>query len=116
MTTAYRLREQHQYSPSRCDDYHCFAHNVDEIPIGKPYRYCGECFHLFQTAHALKRDRRRVMRPIYLAELWELIRHPRTYSSTGIRQQVSFVARSITNLFTRRARNIYVCPHCAHDF
>jgi hypothetical protein len=97
---AYRLSQQHEAS----DD--CWSHNVDEMRIGTPYIVCGECGHVYQSARALRKARRATMRGIYLGSL----RHANDWMPFW--QSI----RGAVSLYTRRAKRIYHCPLCAHDF
>lgn len=77
-----------------CIDVHCHWHNVDELGTG--YITCGECGHLYRTARDLRRAYRRevLSRPGFGISLrWRLWR-----------------------AMTIRARRIYFCQECIHDF
>lgn len=88
-----------------CGGDHCYAHNVDE-PAANAHTVCGECFHVFPTARALRRDHRRV--------LWQMrpLRGPLPWHSTPWQQSLW---RYLYRLATVRTSQIWVCPHCAHD-
>jgi hypothetical protein len=38
---------------AECGDMHCYYHGLDEDPEGA-FRVCGECFHVYRTAEALR--------------------------------------------------------------
>lgn len=76
-----------------CLGVHCHWHNVDEPGTG--YIICGECGHLYRTARDLRRAwRREVLRPGFHVPLW----------------------RRLWRAATIRARKIYFCQECIHDF
>lgn len=105
MVNPYQTKTPHDASAD-CWRWHCWSHNVDEMRIGKPYLVCQECGHMFQNARSLRKARRATMRGIYLGE----IRHARTWQSLWLD------VRGAVSLITRRAKHIYVCPLCTHDF
>ena len=94
------------HEPSQvCDPYQCYSHHVDEPLPADSFEVCGECFHSFPSARALRRDDRDVrvdMRLHGTSPRWRWLTRPLT--------------RLALLLFDfRRASRIYVCPHCAHD-
>ncbi len=88
-----------------CDDHpdrvHCYEHHEDE-PVGGAYIVCGECFHVWRTAGELRREYRR--------QFWRTTSHG--WFGTDRPSLVSRVWR----VLTVRAKDIYFCQHCIHDF
>lgn len=87
-----------------CAADHCYSHNLDEpMDLNNPDRIvCGECFHYFPDARALRRDYRRM----YIRFLRNTDGHARPYA---IRHTLRLIARLP---FVRR---VEFCPHCTHD-
>lgn len=77
-----------------CHRMHCYSCGVDEPDGG--YITCGECFHVYRTAGELRRAyrRRALSLPVYDVPRWRIWRHA----------------------LTIRAKKIYFCQHCTHDF
>lgn len=93
-----RTRVQHE-PDSDCTDTHCYSCHVDEHFTG--YITCPECFHTYRTAGELRRAYRREL--IHLHRTRPGFEDPSWW-------QVLWKAATI------RAKNIYFCQHCIHDF
>lgn len=83
-----------------CWDWHCVIHDVDEV--GDGYLRCGECGHLYLTA----RDLRRAYRKGYV----ETVRSG--CAGTG----GWMTPMRWWHVLTIRARRIFFCQECIHDF
>lgn len=86
-----------------CIDVHC--HSCHEDEPGSGYIVCGECGHLYRTAGDLRRAYRR--------EYWRLYRAPPT-DLFGMERVPMW--RVVWQILTIRAKKIYFCQHCIHDF
>ncbi len=87
-----------QHEPAdACYEAHCFWHHVDEPSRPGDYLVCGECFHVYRTAGELRRAYRR--------EFWRVSR----------RFGDAWVLR-VWRVLTIRAKKIYFCQFCIHDF
>lgn len=96
--------DQHEPSAA-CHDVHCFAHNVDEP--GPGYLGCQECFHLYRTPRDLRRAHRANCRQAIHKEWW-------TTEPFWAVLRAWISCR--WHLLTVRAKDIYFCPECGHDF
>lgn len=76
--------------PGTVPDDWCWSHNRSEPTTETTYRVCGECSHVFETEGNLIRDHTAVL--LRFHELGE-----------GL-------------ALTDSGSDIYICPHCAHDF
>lgn len=84
---------QHEIGAPLCDTgLHCHSCGVDED--GPAYIGCGECGHLYRRASDLRRAYRRGARRVYGRGMW------------WWRFRANF----------RRARDIFWCQECSHDF
>lgn len=77
-----------------CIGIHCHSHMVDEEGIG--YIFCGECGHVYRTAGQLRRAYRRG------------VMQGRRY---GIPLRLC-----LWRALTVRAKQIFFCQECIHDF
>lgn len=77
-----------------CLPDHCYWHDVDEPGAG--YITCGECGHLYRTARELRRAYRRQV--------------------LGGRSWGVPLSWRLWKALTARARSIYFCQMCIHDF
>ncbi len=80
-----------------CYDQHCFSHHQDEDATGA-YLVCGECFHVYRTPGELRRA--------YRCAFWT-IENPWARPSLAWR---------VWRVLTIRAKRIYFCQYCIHDF
>lgn len=87
-----------------CDAVHCYEHMVDESGTG--YICCGECGHLYQTAGDLRRRYRTVV-----WDMWR--RQPRIFRSEWTGPGLFGI---LFMMATVRAKKIYFCQYCIHDF
>jgi len=100
------MRDQHEPTRS-CADMHCYSCMVDEPGTG--YIVCGECGHVFRTARELRRLHRR--------GLWKAHRSiDGVIAGVPVDMPAVPLWRVAWRLAMVRAKNIYFCPHCIHDF
>lgn len=83
-----------------CNDVHCYSCNEDED--GYAYIICRECGHRYRSAGELRRVYRRQFLRTSRQSWFDMKPPPRW--------RVWWIAVTI------RARNIYFCQHCIHDF
>lgn len=79
----------HEPGPE-CGDTHCYSHHVDESDVGA-WRVCGECFHVYPTAEALR-------------EAWADV----TADGYGLPPGTDVIAPPV--------EQIHACPYCLHDW
>jgi hypothetical protein len=91
--------EPHEVTDA-CFTFHCHWCNVDEP--GNGYILCGECGHLYRTKGELRRAYRRAI----------LSLDRRTF--LGIKPMPRW--KIWWKVLTIRAKNIYFCQYCIHDF
>lgn len=91
MTTPHEMTEA-------CEPLHCWIHHIDE-PGDGAYRICGECFHAYPTARAMRRD----------------YRHASRQAEFHLPSGTSWWRRA-WRLATVRASRITFCQHCTHSF
>lgn len=82
-----------------CCRWHCYVHGVEEYDP-KPYLICGECYHVFPTARALRR--------VYLHGWVEV---DRRFVRSRWRRAFYRLRHSLT-----RTKSIGFCPCCSHSF
>ena len=94
-----------------CFQDHCFSCGVDEYCDSHLGHYirCRECGHIYRTAKELRREYRRMS--------WENHRgyirsSPWIFSNQFTPSTLSVLWRTLTI----RAKNIYFCQKCIHDF
>jgi hypothetical protein len=111
---------QHEISES-CKADHCEWHHVDEP--GPAYIVCGECFHSYSSARALRSAYRRQAFRIHWKALWGGDRFKITDRAfaelAGIKLPRFMWLRTVRSLLRLpfvRASKIYFCPECSHDF
>jgi hypothetical protein len=96
--------EPHQITDD-CADAHCFFHDVDEDPIGA-HIVCFECGHVYRTAGQLRRDYRR--------GYWDTTgRGAKLFGEKGFGPSL---AARLWRMLTVRAKDIFFCQECTHDF
>lgn len=88
-----------------CAQVHCHVHNVDERD-DNAYICCIECGHVYRTAGALRRAyRRKSFLLLDWSDPW--FRSNDLYAS---------VLRVLWRALTIRARDIFFCQMCSHNF
>lgn len=87
---------------------HCFSHHVDEPADDSTYMICGECGHVYQTAGELRREYRRARWAIHKVDRRAGIQHP------AFRPLPTWLV--LVEIWTIRAKKIFSCQHCTHDF
>jgi len=96
-----RSSTPHEPGPG-CRDDHCYSCNLDEPLEGGYYILCGECFHVYYTKAELRRAYRRVY---WRTHRWAPFGGPPTP-----------MWRILWRVLTVRAKDIYFCQECTHDF
>jgi hypothetical protein len=107
--TLNRARVAHQ--PADGCVNHCYSHHLDETD--QAYLWCGECFHAFPTARALRWDWIRGALGVIRSDL----RNPHHWARTvggPVASRLDALARLVRLPFTR-TRDITFCPFCIHD-
>lgn len=99
-----------EHDPSDdCQNTHCHWHNVDESAAGA-YIWCFECGHVYQTKRALRWAYRR--KYVSLFPQWWGWGLPWFFNrGFGTKWQL---LRGLVGV--PRAKNIYFCQECSHDF
>lgn len=97
-----------------CNDVHCYSCNEDED--GPAYIACGECGHLYRTAGELRRAYRREFYRIARKPLPRPVHRLDDELFAGIDAEPIALWRVWWAMLTIRAKHIYFCQHCIHDF
>jgi hypothetical protein len=79
----------------------------EEVWPKKYYRICGECFEVW-TKHTLRKAYRR--------EVWRILKNPLPAPFETPRPTLWSDIRALWKAYTIRAKNIFFCQECIHDF
>lgn len=103
----------HEPTPD-CWDVHCYSCNDDEDE-GYAYLICGECGHRYRTAGELRRAYRG---QFYRTARMSVLAPP--CDDDGEFTVIDAGRMSLWRVWwamaTIRAKHIYFCQHCTHDF
>lgn len=102
--TLYPLFAKHEPSDA-CGFDHCYSCNIDEpVPQGsRAYLVCVECGHVYWRARDLRRLHRRSVK--------QGVRDARLFATDFELSWWGWL-----RVYLRRARRIWSCPLCGHDF